>query len=151
MCQEIKTNKQMQRMRVNDAAACRMIVNQIVKNASGVFLWVRLVLNIVLESLQTLDRVSEIIARLEELPVDLEDLYAQMLSSITKHYHSDSSRLFPIFLCSMTDFIDTVDLSLAYEGSSFTTQMKVGPMTKAEEHDRLIKWKLGSKYAVLDF
>ncbi|MCJ1381752.1 hypothetical protein MMC17_004863 [Xylographa soralifera] len=135
----LEANKQMQHMRIIDAAACRTIVNHIVKNASGVFMWVRLVLNIVLESLQNLDRVPEIIGRLEKLPVDLEDLYAQMLSSITKHYHSDGSRLFRIFSCSMTDSMDTIDLSLASEGSNFATQMKVGPLTNVEEHDRLVE------------
>ncbi|KAH8747705.1 hypothetical protein BGZ57DRAFT_970931, partial [Hyaloscypha finlandica] len=55
------------------------LINQVVTRASGVFLWVRLVVNQLLQSLTDRDTISELEERLNELPEDLEDLYKRML------------------------------------------------------------------------
>ncbi|MCJ1401268.1 hypothetical protein MMC11_004480 [Xylographa trunciseda] len=135
----LKANKQMQTMRRTNPTACREIVKYIVQNASGVFLWVRMVLKLVLEGLQNLDRAPDIIMRLRKLPVDLEGLYEKMFGTIPEHYQGSGSRLFRIFLCATTDSMHTIDLSLAHEGSDFAMRMKVEPLTEVEEQDRLIE------------
>jgi hypothetical protein len=55
---------------------------QVVSKASGVFLWVRLVIHSLLEGILNFDRSSDLFRRLDELPDDLEDLYQHMLDRV---------------------------------------------------------------------
>lgn len=51
---------------------CPDLVNEIVANAEGVFLWVFLVLRSLLEGLTNADRIIDLQRRLEEIPRDLD-------------------------------------------------------------------------------
>lgn len=55
---------------------------QVVKKASGVFLWVKLVVHSLLEGLQNFDRGIDLERRLNELPEDLNNLYWHMLDQV---------------------------------------------------------------------
>ncbi|CAO2649187.1 Nn.00g101360.m01.CDS01 [Neocucurbitaria sp. VM-36] len=55
---------------------------QVVNKASGVFLWVRLVVHSLLEGIQNFDRGIDLERRLNELPEDLIDLYWHMLDRL---------------------------------------------------------------------
>jgi hypothetical protein len=55
---------------------------QVVTKASGVFLWVKLVVNSLLEGIQNYDRGIDLVRRLNELPEDLTELYWHMLDRV---------------------------------------------------------------------
>lgn len=55
---------------------------QVVNKASGVFLWVKLVVNSLLEGIQNFDRGIDLERRLNEVPEDLTDLYWHMLDRV---------------------------------------------------------------------
>ena len=74
----------------------RQLKDHIVEKASGVFLWVHLVVKSLLAGLLNGDRVSDLERRLDLLPPDLEHLYDKMLNSLDPFYYSHASQLFQL-------------------------------------------------------
>ena len=70
------------------------IVKNVVNQASGVFLWVKLAVVSLLDGLEYYDRIPELQARVNELPPDLEDFYLRMLKRINCRYQIQAVRLF---------------------------------------------------------
>ncbi|KAJ0115527.1 hypothetical protein J7T55_010349 [Diaporthe amygdali] len=61
---------------------CRKLVEKVLEQAQGVFLWVHLVIDILLMGFRQHDPDSVLLARLEALPSDLDKLYAKLRESI---------------------------------------------------------------------
>lgn len=72
----------------------RDLINEIVSSASGVFLWVRLVVASLLRGLGNDDEIEDLQARLRVLPKDLESLYRHMIMRVDEVYQQESSRMF---------------------------------------------------------
>lgn len=70
----------------------------IVDKAQGVFLWVELVVKDLIRGLKNDDTLEQLQVRLEFLPSDIEDLYAQMLSKIDTVYQMQAAKLFRMVL-----------------------------------------------------
>jgi hypothetical protein len=94
--------------RIND------LEESIVARASGVFLWVKLVVESLLEGLQNYDRASDLQRRLEALPTDLETLYLHMFQSLDPLYLEQASRLFQIMTTAPSG-LSPLSLALADE------------------------------------
>ena len=73
-----------------------LLVEEIVTKASGVFLWVKLVVKSLLHGLRDQNRISDLQNRLRHLPADLEALYAHMLEHTDPFYHEQASQIFQI-------------------------------------------------------
>ncbi|PMD15069.1 hypothetical protein NA56DRAFT_734260 [Hyaloscypha hepaticicola] len=73
-----------------------LLMEEIVQKASGIFLWVHLVVRSLLEGLTNGDRISDLQRRLDLLPPGLEDLFQKMLESIDPFYLEHASQLFQI-------------------------------------------------------
>lgn len=69
------------------------LMSGIVEKASGVFLWVVLACKSVKEGLSNFDSIKELQDRIQELPPELEQLFAQMLSRIEPKYQEEAARL----------------------------------------------------------
>ena len=97
------------------------LVENIVSKASGVFLWVRLVVSSLLAGVGHGDRIVDLQNRLDLLPPELEQLYDKMLDSVDVFYLEHSAQLFKlveesleppsVLLMSFTDE-ESVELSL---------------------------------------
>ncbi|KAH8722676.1 hypothetical protein GQ44DRAFT_622125, partial [Phaeosphaeriaceae sp. PMI808] len=74
------------------------LVQQIVKKAEGVFLWVSLVVQSLLRGLTSSDRMSDLQRRIELLPPSLEDFFRHMLESIEEVYRKDTFKAFQYVL-----------------------------------------------------
>jgi hypothetical protein len=72
------------------------LYTEIALRSSGVFLWVRLVVQSLLSGISNGDRVSDLYRRLDELPEDLESLFRKMLHSMEPLYRAHASQLFQI-------------------------------------------------------
>ncbi|RYP86149.1 hypothetical protein DL770_004948 [Monosporascus sp. CRB-9-2] len=72
------------------------LINNVTDRASGVFLWVRLVVQSLLEGLSSGDRISDLRVRLDTIPGDLEGLFQKILDSIEPSHFGDASQLFQI-------------------------------------------------------
>ena len=107
------------RMELARKGATRQIVDSITSKASGVFLWVTLVVRLVIIGLQEYDTVPRLLQRIDDLPPDLESLYDHMLGSMNPQNRVEGSRMLQLVLRSMLthgDFPMTVlQLSFAEE------------------------------------
>jgi hypothetical protein len=88
----------MRRMEQLERGATERLTSEITRKASGVFLWVAIVVKRLLESLRNYDREQEMRALLEELPADLEKLYQHMLDSIETRYRQQAYRVLQMVL-----------------------------------------------------
>lgn len=68
----------------------------ILNRASGVFLWVRLVVNDLLQGLTDGDPFDDLEARLNSLPDDLEGLYHRMLKRVPRRYINETALIFKV-------------------------------------------------------
>ncbi|PMD13519.1 hypothetical protein NA56DRAFT_611964 [Hyaloscypha hepaticicola] len=74
--------------------AAAMLVEEITTKASGVFLWVVLVVENLLEGLVDGERLPELQRRLESLPVDLKTLFWRILHSVDFHRAAELIRIY---------------------------------------------------------
>lgn len=65
------------------------LINNVVVRASGVFLWVKLVLNILMQGLEDGDKTEELQEKLDALPNDLDRLYLRMLQRVNDTLNKD--------------------------------------------------------------
>jgi len=78
--------------RVKDVYA--ELVNEIVEEANGVFLWARLVVRSLLEGVGRHDPHSVLRKKLKSIPKDLDDLFSKLLGSINASDRERSDRIF---------------------------------------------------------
>lgn len=116
------------------------LVSGIVTKASGVFLWVKLVVRSLLEGLRAFDDIDDLKARLEELPPALEDLYRFMLQKVSPRYRVQASRLIQIVRqnASIHDTpLPTLLLSFAFEKEHDSAIVApISPLTTDEKFRR---------------
>ncbi|KAB2099581.1 hypothetical protein AG0111_0g12197 [Alternaria gaisen] len=77
----------------------KTLVEEIVSSASGVFLWVKLVVRSLLGGLQNGDKIEDLQSRLRDLPRDLEALFTHMLSTVPARYKPQAACIFQILRC----------------------------------------------------
>ncbi|KAK0622547.1 hypothetical protein B0T14DRAFT_451650 [Immersiella caudata] len=70
------------------------LLNEIVEKSAGVFLWVKLVVTTLLAGLSNDDRVSDLKRRLDNLPPELERIYANILGNIDPFYYEHACQYF---------------------------------------------------------
>jgi len=77
------------------------LIADITSAAEGVFLWVYLACNSLLNGLTNADRVSDLQGRLMRLPRELDEMYMHILSTIEPEYRENTAR--SLLLCTMPD------------------------------------------------
>ncbi|KAF2815966.1 uncharacterized protein BDZ99DRAFT_514589 [Mytilinidion resinicola] len=70
-----------------------LLTSEIVSKASGVFLWVVLVVKALKDGLRNRDNVQDLLRRVDELPADLDNLYGEMLHRMDPFYKRQASML----------------------------------------------------------
>lgn len=94
------------------------LAEEIVLKARGVFLWVRLVVDMLVVGFNNGDTIPELLVKLESLPPRLggkKGLYVTMLKSINPEYRLQASRYIRLVLHAWNT-LDLVDLEFAAEG-----------------------------------
>lgn len=86
-----------EQLQIVDPQYAAELVTNVVKKASGVFLWVRLVINSLLEGLSEGERLEELQKRLDNLPPDLEHLFWNILSSLDEQHLKRASEFFQLY------------------------------------------------------
>ncbi len=90
-------DRSMQGLVRHEPENAQWLVREITTRASGVFLWVFLVVKSLLNGLRNGDDMRCLHRRLFALPMDLENLYSHMLSQIEPENLEESSRIFQVF------------------------------------------------------
>jgi len=91
----LKENDEFRRLQSEDSK-CNKIVNEIVRKAKGVFLWVSLVVADLLKGFAEGDNISDMQRRLDFLPDDLEKLFQVIIQNIDSFYREEGVRYFEI-------------------------------------------------------
>ena len=81
-----------------DPTYLRDIVDEVVKKAGGVFLWVRLAIDDQIEGILNQDDVVQLREKLALLPSEMEELYMHMIEKIDKAYRKETVQLFNLIL-----------------------------------------------------
>ncbi|KAK3953010.1 hypothetical protein QBC32DRAFT_130247 [Pseudoneurospora amorphoporcata] len=72
------------------------ITYRLIGKASGVFLWVILACQSVLDGFAAHDTVEELCRRVDDLPPELEGLFVHMLNSVDRRYHEQMAKTLKI-------------------------------------------------------
>jgi hypothetical protein len=81
-------------LQLDKPAEADALIQNIVRKASGVFLWVRLVVESLLEGLLNSDRLHHLQMRLDALPSDLEALFDNLLHELGPVYFKEACQIF---------------------------------------------------------
>ncbi|KAI9734368.1 MAG: hypothetical protein M1834_002474 [Cirrosporium novae-zelandiae] len=91
------------------------LIKEIVNKASGVFVWIELVVRSLIEGSNNGDRISDFRRKVQGLPSDLHEFMMQILRNLEKDYLSQAAVMFkvalhntPLFLMTLS-FIDEED------------------------------------------
>ncbi|KAH7068278.1 hypothetical protein BKA63DRAFT_494933 [Paraphoma chrysanthemicola] len=97
-----------------DSTATREIVDSVCKKSSGVFLWVQLVTQSLLDGLSEGEKLVELQLRLQSLPEDLEDLFKKVLEGLTEKHLARAAQFFQLVRSSDVP-LTLLDMSFADE------------------------------------
>lgn len=96
------------------------LVDDIVTKASGVFLWVSLVVSSLITGMGNGDRITDLRKRFDTLPPDLSKLYRKMIQSLDPFYLEHAAQLFALVGASrepmnllLASFVDEEDPQFA--------------------------------------
>ena len=109
------------------------LVTQISDRASGVFLWVFLVVRSLMEGITNADRISDLQKRLEQLPNDLEQYFLHMLTNLDPFYLHQASQFFRLALEARKPLSVLTYSFLDEEDPDFALKRAIAPMSESEE------------------
>ncbi|TGO12243.1 hypothetical protein BTUL_0092g00430 [Botrytis tulipae] len=92
----LENNLQMRLLMNSCPSDALALITEVVNDGDGVFLWVRLVVNSLLNSLRKRDDISTLRVRLRETPKEIDDLYDRILSSIEQIHMVEASKIFQL-------------------------------------------------------
>ncbi|KAI0458063.1 hypothetical protein F5B21DRAFT_500711 [Xylaria acuta] len=120
----------------------RRLNENIAVRSEGVFPWVSLVVRSLMTRLSNRDRISDLQARLEQLPMDLEQLYQRMFDSIEPFYVRHAYHLLEIAMAAQGS-VTALALSFANEGDEGLVIVReiapLGDSEKLERYDTAIR------------
>lgn len=136
VCDKFDGNKRYIQLKNRESTYAAELVESVVQKASGVFLWVYLVVDSLLEGLDNADRVSDLQRRLELIPADLEALFDKMLNSLEPFYFSHACQIIQVVRASQKP-LDLLALSFADEDDPLSAiQAKIEPLTERQQRER---------------
>jgi hypothetical protein len=113
----------------------RLLVQEIIAKASGICLWVRLVVKSLLAGIRNRDSISDLRRRLKILPADIKALYMYLLEQVEDVYRAQSYRMLQLVVQSNNP-ISTMQLSFAGETLKSVLAEPIRALTDQEEQMR---------------
>ena len=131
-------NERFVKLNTKDPSGCAELASSIVEKAEAVFLWVFFVIRDLMQGLRNEDGLRDLRRRLELIPADLEQHFAQMMSTLDSFYLEQVAQLFQVAL--HTDLAASL-LTYSFlheEDLDYAIKLKVEPLKTAEVCDRFI-------------
>jgi hypothetical protein len=125
-------------MKEDDEDTCVGIIKEIVDSAKGVFLWVRLVVNSLLEGITNADRMVDLRRRLDALPTDLEEYFRRIVFIVDTFYRQRTAHCFRVTI----EATSTLPLMLYWfmdqeDPVNYALNLNTRPMTMQATNIRL--------------
>lgn len=93
---ELTSYHLLQEMDLEEPGFATLVREALMRKASGVFLWIILVVKKLLIGLGNYDEKESLLAVIDELPSDLEDLYDHMFGKMSTEYQQEASLFFQL-------------------------------------------------------
>ncbi|KAK7712124.1 hypothetical protein SLS63_012493 [Diaporthe eres] len=129
---EFSNNEGFKRLQAREPKYAFELMDEITDKASGVFLWVKLVVKSLLAGLTYDDRISDLQRRLDALPVDLENLYVAIQDDLDPFYHEHASQYFKLMMAARDPPSALVFSFADEEDPEFVLKQSVQPLTDDE-------------------
>lgn len=134
---ELKANNRFIEFDRQNNHECTKLAFDIVDKASGVFLWVYLVVRSLLEGLRNGDGVGDLQRRLNLIPADLEEYLAHIINNLEPFYLEQATQLFEVALKAHKP-LSLLSYSFLHEDDpDFAIEAKVKPWTQTQIDHRL--------------
>ncbi|KAE8440344.1 hypothetical protein EG329_008460 [Mollisiaceae sp. DMI_Dod_QoI] len=108
------------------------IVNKIKTKATGVFLWVKIVVRLLIDRLEEGDDIADLQNKLRQLPPDLRDLYRRIMGKMQPEHQAQAAEIFQPFHAWNLSIVDQslriLVMSLAMQPPSEALGRKVKPL-----------------------
>lgn len=98
---KLLNHPRMEAMAQKDPESAKSLLQSLVERSLGVFLWVRVVTESLMEGLTNYDSIDDLKKRVDDLPSEIQDLYMTMLNRIDPRYKPQTARLL-VFVSRMT-------------------------------------------------
>jgi hypothetical protein len=112
------------------------VVREVCSKASGVFLWVRLVVNILVTALEAGDGIAQLEETIKRIPPGLPPLYAKIMASVLSEYREEGTALFCRVLAARSH-LTGLTLSFSQESCSFAITCPTGRLEERLEQFRI--------------
>lgn len=112
----------------------RDLMTELVEKASGVFLWIVLVVESILGGLRDGDSIEDLWRRLNQLPTSLEELFDKILRQLNPEYFMQACELFQLVQASAEDPLTLLHLSFHQDGYNAALKAQVEPIP----HNQLV-------------
>jgi hypothetical protein len=124
------------------------ILRDLVRKASGVFLWVVLACQSLLEGFASFDSIADLQQRIDELPPELEDVFRHIIERIPVRYRAQAAELLKLRYQKQvivdTEPLYTLGLAVA---QAHPTVSEVGRISCQDRHSKcqVLEGRLGSR------
>ncbi|KAL6361276.1 hypothetical protein LRP88_04743 [Fusarium phalaenopsidis] len=90
------SHRYMRTLREVDETMALILVETLAERAYGIFLWTVLATKVFLQGFDAFERFHELEKRIEDIPEELEDLYAHMLNQVDLRYREQAAKILRI-------------------------------------------------------
>ncbi|RDH27741.1 hypothetical protein BDQ94DRAFT_175329 [Aspergillus welwitschiae] len=94
----LQAQRRFQQWHRGDPVSSKRLIEDVVKKAEGVFLWVTLVVESLIRGVQNKDHLATLQDRLDKIPSELPDYFAHMLRNVEDIYKVDAAKIYQIML-----------------------------------------------------
>jgi hypothetical protein len=129
--EKLQSNSMFSMLEQFDPVKANFFIQEVTDKASGVFLWVYIVVGSLLVGLSHGDSLEDLQARLDALPSDLEQLFLKIMNRLNPAYFQEACVYIQLMKSSIMP-IRLLDFSLAREGVQKCFEADIKPFTKAE-------------------
>lgn len=88
----LRDHRYLQNLSQSDQEAVSSILEELVRKSSGVFLWIFLACQSLLEGFSSFDDISDLRQRVNEVPPELQHLFSHMLQKIPARYQQHAAK-----------------------------------------------------------
>ena len=128
--ERVGDNAMFAQLRRLDEKEALSLIEAVTEKASGVFLWVQLVVKSLLDGLRDGDTVADLQARLLRLPRDLEDLFERILGDLEPEYFAQAAQIFRTVRASHLPWKEIKIKNVkVFIGAEFQTRDNWSPLT----------------------